>query len=322
MKKHRADLLAVMEAQGGLATSTQMLALGFTKNSIAHLRNEGFVISAAPGVYRSAGTPPSWLTDVAAAALFLDGRAVASKATAARLLGLPGFENNPSIEFSCVRESRGIGGRFVVHSSRQLDAADRTVCRLPDWGLIPIPPRFEHLGLIRTIAITTPSRTVIDLAHRLGVPSLSRLVDSTIALRLTSQEALIEGVERLRDSGVRGVRRMDRVLVDAGVESWLERKFLELIREAGLPRPLCQVVFQRNGKTLARVDFLFEGTNVVVEVSGRRGHVTDAERQKDARRRNELQHAGMVVLEFTTTDVVRDPRYVVTTIRTALASHS
>lgn len=318
MKQLRSDLLAVMEAQGGLATAAQMFALGFSKNSIANLRNEGYLVSAAPCVYRAAGTPSSWLTELAAAALFLNGRAVVSKATAARLLGLPGFENDPTIEFSCVPESRGIGGRVTVHSARQLDPVDQGACRLPEWGSAPVPPRFQHLGLLRSVAVTTPCRTVIDLAERLSVPALARLVDSTISLRVTTQEQLLEGVERLRDSGVRGVRRMDQVLIDAGVESWLERKFLELLRESGLPRPVCQVVFQRNGRTLARVDFFFEEAKLVVEVSGRRGHVTDAERQKDARRRNELQEAGMVVLEFTTADVVRDPDYVVRTIRTAL----
>ena len=117
-----------MEAQGGLVTAAQMLGLGLTKNSIAHLRNDGFLVSAAPAVYRGAGVPASWLTEVAAAALFLNGRAVASKATAARLLGLPGFEHDPGIEFSCVRDSRGVGGRFRVHSARQLEGVARTLC--------------------------------------------------------------------------------------------------------------------------------------------------------------------------------------------------
>lgn len=322
MKELRSDLLALMELQGGLATSAQMLTLGLTRNSIAHLRNEGVLVSAAPCVYRLAGAPASWLTELAAAALFLDGRAVVSKATAARILGMPGFEHNRTIEFSCIPESRGIGGRFTVHSARQLDDVDRTRCPLPDWGSAPIPPKFRQLGLLRSVAVTTPSRTIIDLAARLSVPSLSRLVDSSISLRLTTQEQLLEGVERLRDSGVRGIRRMDQVLIDAGVESWLERKFLELLRESGLPRPVCQVTFRRDGRTFARVDFLFDGAKVVVEVSGRRGHVTDAERQKDARRRNELQEAGMVVLEFTTADVVRDPGYVVRTIRAALEARA
>ena len=112
------------------------------------------------------------------------------------------------------------------------------------------------------------------------------------------------------------------VLVDAGVESWLERRFLELLRDAGLPRPECQVVFKDGSKVVARVDFLFRQAKLIVEVSGRKGHVTDAERQKDARRRNALQRAGYTVLEFLTIDVVKDPGYVVREIRSELAKVS
>lgn len=54
--------------------------------------------------------------------------------------------------------------------------------------------------------------------------------------------------------------------------------------------------------------------NVVVEVSGRLGHSSDRERQKDARRRNELQEMGTKVLEFTTADVIDDPGYVLRTL--------
>ena len=79
--------------------------------------------------------------------------------------------------------------------------------------------------------------------------------------------------------------------------------------------PTCQVVYRRDGKTLARVDFDFGPKPVVVEVSGRRGHASDAERAKDARRRNELQALGLVVLEFTADDVRLRPAYVVETLR-------
>jgi very-short-patch-repair endonuclease len=45
----------------------------------------------------------------------------------------------------------------------------------------------------------------------------------------------------------------------------------------------------------------------VVEVAGRRGHSSDTDRAKDARRRNELQSLGITVLEFTSRNVVADP---------------
>ncbi|CAB4986230.1 MAG: DUF559 domain-containing protein [Actinobacteria bacterium] len=69
-------------------------------------------------------------------------------------------------------------------------------------------------------------------------------------------------------------------------------------------------MFRANGTTVARVDFRFPGTNVIVEVSGRLGHSSDSDRRKDARRRNHLQQAGQIVLEFTTADVIETPDHV------------
>ena len=66
-----------------------------------------------------------------------------------------------------------------------------------------------------------------------------------------------------------------------------------------------------------RVDFEFRQINLVVEVSGRFGHTSDRDRQKDARRRNALQQIGKEVLEFTTIDVVSNPDYVLATLHTA-----
>jgi very-short-patch-repair endonuclease len=54
---------------------------------------------------------------------------------------------------------------------------------------------------------------------------------------------------------------------------------------------------------------------LIVEVSGRRGHSSDAERAKDAQRRNELQTLGYTVLEFTYTDIKDRPDYVLATLR-------
>ena len=99
-------------------------------------------------------------------------------------------------------------------------------------------------------------------------------------------------------------------MLDAGGESALERRFLRLVRAADLPRPRTQVVYERESGRAMRVDFEF-ATGLVVEVSGRLGHTSDRDRQKDARRRNALQSQGVPFLEFTTADVVEDPAYVV-----------
>ncbi len=117
-------------------------------------------------------------------------------------------------------------------------------------------------------------------------------------------------------------RRLDDCCSTRGGHTILERRFLTLMRTAGLPhtdasgRPPT-----RRQRTFARVDFLFDDHGVVVEVSGRKGHASDAERARDAQRRNELQDIGRKVYEYTYQQVTRDPSYVVRTIAPTRFGH-
>jgi len=168
---------------------------------------------------------------------------------------------------------------------------------------------------VETFRCTTASRTIVDLAALdVTATQLGNAIDSAIRDGLSSPTYLRRRLAALRGPGV-AVRRLDELLIDTGGHSTLERRFLRLMRESGLPRPLCQVIHRRNGETFARVDFEFEPLPLVVEVSGRRGHVTDSDRRRDARRRNELQSDGFTVLEFTTVDVVDDSGTVANTVR-------
>jgi very-short-patch-repair endonuclease len=106
-------------------------------------------------------------------------------------------------------------------------------------------------------------------------------------------------------------------MLDSGGESYLERRFLKLMRTAGIARPRCQVAFTSSSGKPMRVDFLFG--QVIVEVSGRLGHTSGHDRQRTGRRRFELEQQGFRFVEFTTADVIDDPDYVVRTLRVALA---
>ncbi|MDP2291279.1 MAG: DUF559 domain-containing protein [Actinomycetota bacterium] len=87
---------------------------------------------------------------------------------------------------------------------------------------------------------------------------------------------------------------------------------------ARVPEAADAVTFKVRTSRAIRVDFLYAAQQVVVEVSGRLGHASDADRGKDARRRNELQHRGFEVIEFTTADVMADPAYVIASLRRSL----
>jgi hypothetical protein len=147
---------------------------------------------------------------------------------------------------------------------------------------------------------------------------LEAAIDSAVRSGASSPFVLAARLAAIRGRGRWGAPRIDALLLDAGGHTLLERRFLGLMRSAGLPRPMTQVVHRRGARTFARVDFLFEPFAIVVEVSGRRGHATDAERAQDAQRRNELQDVGRRVFEYTTADVTTRPAFVVATMRSRL----
>jgi very-short-patch-repair endonuclease len=133
---------------------------------------------------------------------------------------------------------------------------------------------------------------------------------------------LAKRLRALRGSGRAGVLLVDSVLVDSGGSNALERRMLTMIREAGLPKPTCQVIHRRDGKTVARVDFQFPGTNIVVEVDGQVAHATPRQRQHDAQRRRELDDLGMRVLTFVHEDVFEHPAQVIHDLTRAFLSRN
>ena len=103
-----------------------------------------------------------------------------------------------------------------------------------------------------------------------------------------------------------------------GGHSWLERRFLRLLADAGLPRPQTQRVLTRAGDRLVRVDCHFPGTKVVVELLGYRFHRSKAQLSRDAMRMNTLIADGHLPYQFTYAQVVDEPDYVLTTVASAL----
>ena len=139
---------------------------------------------------------------------------------------------------------------------------------------------------------------------------------------LTSELFLHERLNALRVSGRAGCRRLLAILegdeISRRQPSWLERRYVELIDAAGLPKPRTEVTLTRARDKLVRVDCHFEGTDVVVELLGYRWHRTKEQIARDAERLNELQLVGFRGFQFTYGQVVDTPEYVVDVTRRAL----
>jgi len=296
------QLVGELAAQNhGTVGARELTTAGVTRQQIGHLVDRGSLTRLGPQTYRPAGVPPNWRSDLAGGLHALGPGTVVSHRAAAKLLGLDRFGREP-LEFTVRRRRRGA---FF------LEAVIHTSLTMPDSDTI------EVAGL----PTTTATRTIIDLAAlRINDERLEAAVDSSLRLGLADLEGIMERLGELRGKGRRGVRRLDRVLLTSGGHSFLERAFLKLLDQFALPRPSTQIEHREGGVHHARVDFEYVDLGLVVEVSGGRGHSSAADRAKDARRRNELQHRGKVVLEFTYEDVVQRRPYVVSTLREALRS--
>ena len=286
--------------QDGLLTSEQLRSHGVTAWTKRLLVADGWIFRLAPRVYALRGSPDTHRRRLRCGLLCLGERSWVSFEAAAALHGLDRSSAN-AVEFTIERPRRPALLPFAVHTTKRLDPIDHVV-----------------VGGFRVMSAT---RTVFDLALARAHPHrIEAAIDSAVRLQLSSPEVLARRLSALRGSGRWGCRLVEEMITDSGGHTYLERRFLELVREAGLPTPRKQVVFRSDGKHVARVDFFFEEFQVVVEVSGQKGHASSAERARDAHRRNELQDLGVRVFEYTFDDVTKRSDMVRRTLLTRLTT--
>ena len=293
-------LLATAALQQGLIATAQLSEHDVTRRQFDQFVRRGIFVRVGSGVYAAAGAPTSWEQSLRAGLLALGPGSCVSHEAAARLHRLDrSVKSRP--EFTVARGRQGLAVHGVLHTTTVLAPLD--------------------IVNVDGFRVTSATRTIIDLAHeRVSRHRLAAAIDSAVRLGLTSPTVLIERLRELRGPGRWGCRLLDELLVDAGGHTMLERDFLRLMRRGGLPRPRAQVIHRRDGRTFARVDFLFDSWGVVVEVSGRKGHSSPTERQIDAQRRNELQDVGRRVFEYTYEDVTRRPEHVIATMSQRLTA--
>jgi very-short-patch-repair endonuclease len=244
------------------------------------------------------GSPDTWHRRLQVGLLVLDAGAFVSHEAAAALLSLDG-SNAGAVVFTVPREHRRqrLAG-IELHTTDSLGPHD--------------------VLMIRGFPCASATRTVVDLAASGAPPGrVAAAIDSAIRLRLSAVPVLTERLRGVR--GRRGVRLLDELLLDSGGESRLERRFLALVRAAGLPRPVTQQRVRSDGRHVARADFLYPEARVVIEVSGRLGHSNPTDRDRDAQRRNELQDLDYRVYEYTWGHLSCQPDYVMATLRQRLA---
>ena len=289
------EVWALSRRQYGVVSRAQLVALGFTRSAIAHRLSRGRLHRVRLGprpllaVY-AVGSPDSsshgrWM----AAVLCCGKGAVLSHFSAAALLGLR--EREPAV--TDVTIGRGADLRpSGVRVHRRAPLSD------------------DDVGVFDGIPVTSPVRTLIDLAAKLGAPRVEAAVNAADKLDLVDPESLREALEHR--PGVPGVRALRRVLdrrTFVLTDSELERRFARIARRAGLPTAETGVWL--NGW---KVDFFWRELGLVVETDGLRYHRTAAQQSRDLRRDHTHERAGLRTVRFSHAQVRHDPGVVIETL--------
>jgi predicted transcriptional regulator of viral defense system len=181
-------------------------------------------------------------------------------------------------------------------------------------GLLPQPDVTTLDGL----PITTPARTLLDLAEVVPRDHLRRALEQAIRLRLHDERAAEDVLDRA--TGRRGARPLTQVLDALRPEhlltrSELERVALDVIGRHDLPMP--EVNQRLHGY---EVDLLWRAQRVVVELDGYAFHTDPTAFEADRRRDGHLQARGYRVQRFTWRQIDTDPAWIAATLEALLAA--
>lgn len=280
----------------------QARRIGVTEHQLRRFVALGAIERVGPHVYRFPASGHGPIGDLSALVLDIGGGVWASGPTAAAVLGFDGYALRPPFHLTVLR-GRDVGRvGHRVHTTTDLPLIDRT--------------------RMAGIPLTSGARTLIDLARTASSERLTVALDSALRDGFVSEAILHRRIVALRGSGRPGVPELLRVIeggeVVRGGHSWLEREFLRLLAEAGLPRPATQQHLTRTRTHLVRVDCRFPGTPVIVELLGYRYHRTPSQLARDAERLNALVLDGFHPLQFAYEQVVDRPGEVVADVGSAL----
>jgi very-short-patch-repair endonuclease len=218
-----------------------------------------------------------------------------------------------------------------------------TAARLRGWWLpkssmdgpieITVPPPFDvrrpgvrcrrawlmpaDITLVNGLRLTSPMRTLLDLAATQPLIDLIVLADAALYFKHCTVEQL--GAAGLIP-GRRGAQRFRRMLalIDPESESPMESLLRLVVVLSGLPRPESQVnIWSDTGHFIARGDLKVPAVRAIFEYDGR-DHDEPARHAGDVRRWRALREAGYEVYPYTASDLFRCPGQIVSDYQRAI----
>jgi hypothetical protein len=175
-----------------------------------------------------------------------------------------------------------------------------------------------HAEIARGIPVTSPARTVIDLARasfRDGVLT----ADAALRLGLCQRSDMGQVLgDCARWPGVSTARRVV-AFANPKAESPLESIGRVVFAEYGLPAPQLQGMIPLGAGRVARVDFIWSSFATIAEADGMLKYESPGALRQEKLRQEALEQLGYVVVRFTWADIHTDPALVIARVRRAFA---
>jgi len=267
---------------------------GLSSDQVGHRVTKGWLHRVYPAVYAVGHPRLSMEGRFLAAVKSVRGHAYLACFAAASLWGFVDWDGrHPEVLVVRAGVKRRPGIR--IHRTKRLELRDV----------------IRHEG----VPVTTPARTLVDLAAGVSEKLLRSAMRRALARRRVSIPQLVATRRRLGSR--RGSARFDRVLgAAAPTRSELEDVVLDLIVDAGFVRPEVNQPLLLAGRRVIP-DFRWPDQQVIVEADGARWHHNPIARQDDAKRQALLDAHGERVLRVTWKEAVSRPRETIARIDAA-----
>jgi hypothetical protein len=267
-----AQISRLADRQFGHATRRQLRELGVPARTIGSWVEIQRLIPVHAGVYAVGHQQHTPIALAMAAVLACGDQAFLSHDSAAALWGVRTWPHRP--EVSAPTEKRRPGIR--THRTTTLTT--------------------KEIRRHRNIRVTSPSRTILDIEHRLTDKQLTRAIND---LRLNKHLKATE-LERLLSNSTR-----IRNLIDPAqnpTRSGGEDRFIAFCKEYGLPTPTTNTT--RWG---FEIDALFEAEKVIVEIDGWDFHKDRQSFESDRERDTVAADHGFLTVRLTGRRLDRRP---------------
>ncbi len=277
----RTALCRLAEGQCGLFSAAQAAHLGVSRAQLTRAACQGHLRRSRMGVYAFNGRPAHRCEPPVAAALAAGPHAVVSHTGAAVLHRLSGTTTAASVpELTVPHPHNPKLAGVVVHRGAPLPAEDVAV----KYGVL----------------VTSPSRTLLDLAGRYKADVLERLLDEGLIERRWSVAGLQRGLERTAPNA-RGRSTMEDLLAlraeRPAADSILEARAFEALRPLA---PFKTHFVTGVGRNVYVLDMAWPDRRVAAEIVGRTHRVASRSAfDRERRKLNELAAAGWRVAHLT-----------------------